>query len=475
MTPHPFWSLNRVINRNIGRDAGGGRENGRVSPLIEGKRLRTLYEANRPRFVDMINRLIAKQRDIPSVRIDEYINAQRSPYVKESVRRMMKNREWRYISFREFLETLTRVTQRMFEYLDHARNRGKRVCFVIDDLHKSSFWVLGMSLHILLERVSVEYASAEARKRKTNEIFDRFAIAVDSDGAFGGMMEAFKKLPNETILVLMDDATYSGEQLTYIYNLEVSNWIASAKAHANPKPHVVVCVPFMAEPSLRLFGGAKLFHEVKFTSLFHRRRVGDVLSMDLYLESSSRTAAYTTFSEYQSFFFDFLGIMPPNTLLFFEHKIADGLSIPNRWLHFGPCVGSEFKHAYRVKPSRIQDLVKFLRKDMRKEQQQQGDYSQLAGMVHKDMARRVSTLLHSPVFRKYFMERVSLDPPHLPTTPKHFPRFVPLLPPEHCGPRYRRALERKLHGQYGSFYGLPDCRKPPYKRQSFRGRIMLQP
>jgi hypothetical protein len=86
---------------------------------------------------------------------------------------------------------------------------------------------------------------------------------------------------------------------------------------------------------------------------------------------------------------------------------------------------------------------------------------------HKEVARRVVELMRSPKFRTQFMVRVPI------LHAVNGVRYLPLLPPEYCEPRYRRFVARHITGEnnHAAYFHMPDCRKPPYKRPSFYGRV----
>jgi hypothetical protein len=64
------------------------------------------------------------------------------------------------------------------------------------------------------------------------------------------------------------------------------------------------------------------------------------------------------------------------------------------------------------------------------------------------------------------MERVGLDAPS-----KDAPHYLPLLSPEFCDERYRRFVEKHM-GSHRAMFNIPDCRKPPYKRTSFKNELV---
>ena len=430
--------------------------------LYRGAALEALIDAMRPKVDEQSRRLIAKGRTLPGIRVDEYVAAQASPEIRRALSRLMAGRRWRYVPFVEFVAKLRSLAVRLFAAL--AEGSGD-VCFVVDSLAKSSFWVVAMAL-ILLPPAS--YAN--------------LSLAVDDDGSGGGLFAAFSHVSADARLVLMDDAAYSGDQLSYFHDLVVDQWAA---AHPTKKGgvRVYVAVPFMSSPSIPLFGRrgrTTLLFEEKFSSLFYRRTLASVLASDVYLarESSILLSAKL---EYRSLFFDFLGVLPTNTLIIFEHKVADSLSIPNRWLQLGPCLQlqqSQQSSGMRVREDRAAELVALIKRDMRdrrggwssplQQHQQLNGPGSASQRLMLAASRVVADMFaSSPKFRAEFGERVGLEPDR-----PNPPAFFPLIPPEFCDPRYRRFVRQRLRRMSAAFVDdMPPCRRPPYKRSSFRRKI----
>jgi hypothetical protein len=339
------------------------------------------------------------------------------------------------------------------------------------------------------------------------------------------LKEMLAVLPSDTQLVLMDDATYSGVQLSYFHDTVRDRWEDLPPPKGTPltgRSPLIVAVPFMSLPSVAIFTNSlrkstELIHSSTFSALMHRRTLPYVLSGDLYLE--------TTFDgmpvAYESLYFDFLGILPTNTLIIFEHKFADALSIPNRWLQTGPCVPPSIERAFRVRSDRLAELTAILKADVEaattgKHQQQPSKggkkgnakavgwvgspsptvdsvLSPALRIMHR-ASRRLLYLMQSSRFRKKYMTAVTLTHASTPG-----PRFLPLIPPEYCDPRYQRYVqwqqekhdhhhdpagagagaasgaasgtaetEEEREGIDTNPWNVPQCRKPPYKRHSFR-------
>ena len=433
----------------------------RKTPILEGAALREVFDLMRPKVMEQVARTLAKGRVPPTIRIESYLAAQRSAHVRASIAALLKGKKWTFVTFSQFTQHLATIASKLFTDLAKQTAGGGPVCFVVDRVGKSSFWVLVMAFLVLAEPEGRALLAAR-----------RVALAIDNDGESGGVRTAFQRLmahsPNgeRPTLVFMDDAVYSGEQLSYFCGYSMHQWRDLFPTRR--VPHVVVAVPFMAMPAMQLFRSYEVRYAVKFPSLFQRRAVAESLAADLFVV---RPQVMSMFSTFQSFHFEFLGVQPTNTLMLFEHKIADALSIPHRWLYAGPCLPLDVRVAYRVKPELSNKLAEAVMS-----KGSEGDNNVLfvfaphgyrAPPPHRDAAMRVLQLMQSPKFRKIYMDRVILAPPPSASSPKR-PAFYPLLPPEYCEPRFRKFALRLQQSAGPTTIGhVPDCRRPPYKRSNF--------
>ena len=404
-----------------------------------------------PKIDDHMNRILGKRRGTPDIRIQEYIELQHSPEVRNSLRALVKGHDWCFITFKQFMGSIHQVASSLFTRLAKKRNP---ICFIIDGLHKSSFWVFALIMRM---------PQGEALLKRQD-----VWLAVDNEDMPGGLRNTFQTLPDNTIHILLDDAVYSGDQLSSFYKMTVNDW---KETHANKTPaETFIVVPYISLQAIRIFKNASVLTVSTFKPLFFRRKLKAVMGHDLFLERKHDVM----FTQYQSLYFDFLGIQPTNTLMLFEHKFADALSIPHRWLHTGPCVPPGITVAYRVKPSRIDELTDMIEREIKTT----GidviyHYAHISPPIHRDAARKVADMMHSPKFRKEYMDKLDVS---MPTAAAHtHVKYFPLLSPEYCEPQYRRFVARQLSSGATSpmYLHIPDCRKPPYKRESFKGRVPL--
>lgn len=397
----------------------------------------------------------------PSIRVREYIAAQSDATVRASLRKLVRGRPWMYVTFQEFHASLAALAARLQPVLDEHIRAGGVVCFMVEHVHKSSFWVLVLVLRLMQPWLR------------------RCAQASDADGgtlAFAvgdNMMSVMRKLPQSTTLaVLVDDVTYSGEQLSTYHVRLRAQWAATHPRAPGLK--TVVAVPFMSPPSLRAFEGASaVMHERLLPALLHGRPLQRTLTQDLFLcDARGRV---------RSLWFDVLGVRPSHAVALFEHKIADGLSIPSRWLHIGACVGPEHVRALLIAPGRPAALmVQKLLTEV--PSLRSGAASQM------DVARAVCSKLEtsSAFARRFCLPIITLRPPTLQAPP-----YIPLLPPEYCNEAYQQFLQRSIcsaersrtiRGRKDGVQGdgdpralqearmylqLPECQAPPYRRKRY--------
>ncbi|GAX85674.1 hypothetical protein CEUSTIGMA_g13088.t1, partial [Chlamydomonas eustigma] len=299
--------------------------------LWTGRALEALVDRLRSKVEASARRFLAKSRR-PNLRTAQYIDAQPFPEVRDSLGRLMGRRKWRYVPLSEFMVALARLSKQILQ-------GGERTCFVVDSRQKSSFWVA-----ILMFTV--------APPRSYRSLY----LAIDDDE--NGLTTALRGLPSKVRrVVLLDDATYSGEQLSYFYR--VVRDTLSAVHPERSLPEMVILVPYMSTPSTKLFDGAQLLYHETFDSLFARRSVASVMASDVFILRKAYLGSKVTAKEYQSLYFDVLSLLPTNCMFLFEHKVADALSIPSLWLNVGPCMRETDQVAYRLKDSKA--ALKLLR------------------------------------------------------------------------------------------------------------------
>jgi hypothetical protein len=438
-------------------------------------------------------------RGPPALRLAEFISAQWSAEVRGTLRRLTRGRTWSFVDLPRFM---ARLRPQAHTLAREAARRAAPTCVVVDSVHKSSFWVFLLMLHVLHADGGDGLADyrAATRDNRLRVVVDR-SVARGEDAISAGLHAPLGRLPAETQLVLVDDAAYTGVQLADFYQRVRLHWrLAHGDAAAARRP-LLICVPYISRNAAALLAGARLLPHTPFNALFHRRSHVTVLAMDLFLSPRPRGGGA---AGVQSYLFDFLRLYPDQTMLMFEHKIADDVSIPYRWLHLGPCLpppgAGGPAEAYRVRPSRAAPLVAFLRQEvahgrwmappapgglpgdmpvprMASEAEAEADGAQPSHMAdYRIFAHRVADLvMSSPTFRADFMDRVPLTPARPPPPAATAGRkYLPLLPSSYCDERYRGFVERHLlaSGAYSDsrrvLYYMPECYTPPYKTPAFR-------
>jgi hypothetical protein len=498
-------STTRSASASASASASGGAPRRPVvlgSPHVLGsRRVDAVYRALRP----VLSRGIAQAsrraglaprgpRGPPALRVHEFIAAQWSAQVRSTLRRLTRGRTWTFIALPQFMERRRPQAQALARDADR---RAAATCVVVDSLFKSSFWVLMLMIHVLHEDGGPGLAAyhAAVRAAKLHVIVDSTA-GRGADAVSAGLHTPLSRLPPDAQLVLVDDAAYTGIQLSDFYQRVRLHWQLAHGAEGKP---VVVAVPYVSRGAAQLLAGARLLPHTTFDALFHRRSPVTVLAMDLFLVSprpgrgpgagpgpgpgpggrGGRAARV------QSYLFDYLRLYPDQTMLMFEHKIADDVSIPYRWLHLGPCLPPPDRggprEAYRVRPGRAAPLVAFLRQEVAHGRwlppdERVGDAAEPPAGRYRIFAHRVADLMSSPAFRRDFMDRVPLTPARPPPPALDAGRrYLPLLPSSYCDERYRGFVARHLlaPSEYEGdsrrvLYYMPECHTPPYKTPAFR-------
>ena len=453
-----------------------------TSSLVRGKELNALVKKLASKLEADRARLLAKGRKL-DLRVSDYISAQRGDEIKGAIRWLLGGRNWRYVPFGEFIDVLGSVVDRLHSMI-YSENKNQNVCFVVDSFNKSSFWVIMMAM------ITKPFPNASLA-------IDDYGVVRRNHMVFGddedSLLLAFRGLPDDTILVLMDDAAYSGEQLSFFHKVVVAQWKGS-RTKSKASAQIVVVLPFISHPATALFArrGTRLIAGETFPGLFDKRTPAQVLSNDIFLEVENsngrrmnpldKYTASESGSSYASLLFDVIGVLPTNTMFIFEHKIGDSLSIPNRWLKVGQCVPPTVSTGYRIKKEKANKLVAFIKRDLVSKgyftTKKDGPWLPSYRLMLLASSKIREMLSTSREFKEEFFDRIDI-----PATTDDGGKpvaFLPLMPPEFCDAPYRRYVRnhRVEKGKLGlvlpnSGEDIPPCRRPPYKRTSYRRRIVV--
>lgn len=402
----------------------------------------------------------------PKIRLAQWLQLQWAQPVRERAEWLLRDgASWQYVGLPEFLRELSARAGHLLAQLE----RRPAVCVYVRDYAKSDFWVLLLVLRSLL--------GDPATRARLERHVHKLQLHVASVGG------RLPRDPGISHFVLLDDASYSGEQLFETFQ---------ALSDAFPRATATVIVPFMSDRAVALFAlpGVAVVPPVRIESLFRGASMREILARDLFLQWVDRPYQ----PEYWSYFQDFLGLRRYQTLTFFEHKIPDALSIPEFWLAVGPCLPREKAVALRVRPDRAAALQALLHAevvaDMRRtvavskrtwleelllDERLLADAEEYHGFVYA----KLRALLQSEAFRAEFTEAVAMLPAPGARARRSWPALFPLIFPAACEEKYRKLVREMRAHPHRFFQGVqqdglfptsymmlktPACYAAPYKK-----------
>ena len=384
----------------------------------------------------------SKSRDGAVIRFDEYVERQPLP-VRDALRALMKNRMWKFVPFHVFMNRVEDMAEALIELLRISAKKRRDVVFAVDSLKKSSFWVLSIIFLIAGTRLISAIGG------------DVNNISLLLPSRCHDRRECYRQIASASI-VFVDDVVYSGDQMSTFVNAFLSDGVSPG--------HVFVAVPYMSTAARRRFQTVTVVSVESCDSLFHKRSVSTILKSDLFLRVEDAGGGFF----YMSYFFQFLDILSMNTTIMFEHKVADAISIPFKWLVTGPVVCPKLNvmgTALRIKPDRALSVARSALEEMAMAPKQK--------LMHWEVGNTISYRLSHDKNMEDF-ETVDLV-----FAPRHHHRreimtpFFPLLPPDYCNLPYKFFLAKHLPVAPDDmqafmrrvYMDMPECHIPPYKRQ----------
>ena len=372
---------------------------------------------------------IAKRARPPKVNVERYVKAQCYEEIRSLVRVLLEGQRWRFVSFEEFLNVLESSSRILLEKMN------KPCCVVVDSVKKSSFWVLMLVLHLIKQN--------KKQKSVFDNNIDNLSLIALYERPQQYAVHRMKKLVSDCVMVFIDDASYSGEQLHEIIQSTTDCWCLAWPSQ-NQLPGIEIIIPYMsrqAQSLMTTIPSINMNAPKLIDNIFANQNLESILKLDYFLPWTKRK--YVT--EYWSFFFRFLSLRTFQTLTFFEHKIPDALSLPDYWLLAGPCMVPDITHAFRVRPDKVQALSRLLLSEIDRDIGRSGAAledreKEKSEMFFGEVFDRVELLMSSEKFRKKFMQRIifkKAEPQKI-----KWPSFSPLVDPSGCDESYRKLLKQ---------------------------------
>ena len=441
-------------------------DDARLATFDDALRIR---EAIKP-HLDDVARISERSKDAKrEIRrnLGRYIRSQPHPDVARSLSWLFaRDRAWNFVSFRAFHDACTTTFDRLIDRIQRAQGT---CCICIDDPFKSSFWMTAMFIEHAASRCSAKTKKV-LRNRLRFHVAERYSSGYVNH-ALGSQPQSGMRLPlpENSTLVFIDDAAYSGMQMTEHISETLQDYAAS---HRRPPAACLVAIPFMSDTASQLIrsssSGVEMLVHTTFRGLFHGRNTRDVLQNDIILlpKGSQRSRSPSP----RSLFFDFLRLENFHTTTIFEHKIPDAVSIPHMLLHIGMIPSTHDYTFCKIAPQKIDALRRQATALMLK-----------ASPGPKDESRAVHDVLNmkSSGAKKVVILPLSAAPAA--PAASHSPSMSPILPVSICLREYQDAFHalfdlRDAHrgGRRDiarAYMQLPECYSPPYKNSQLQAAV----
>ena len=277
-----------------------------------------------------------------SAKYPEYIGF--CSYTAETFRANFK-----HISHLEFHEQITRVANELFKRMQELAPLGYKFIFITNDTNKSNHWVYELIMDILEPQLSqdpsinqVIYVSPGTQTDSLDDYYqqtrhqDRFISTYK-------LSKLLKTgLQSKIMFIYPDDMSYSGTQLfTGIYHIdELAQDANSSISSTNCRNSVNIihypCLGYITNLARQQLGQISNIEFPKETSTIQ------VLD-ELISKNPDINQQQINISNLDKIFEELglsVGLQPKHALIYFDHKVADYVSVPEKIINYGWYPGS---------------------------------------------------------------------------------------------------------------------------------------
>jgi hypothetical protein len=252
----------------------------------------------------------------------------------------------RHISHQEFHEQITRVANELFTRIQELAHLGYKFVFITSDTNKSNHWVYELIMTILEPKLSCEpginqviYVSSGAMTNSLNDYYqtrhqDRFISTYT-------LSKLLKADPQPKIMFIYpDDMSYSGTQLfTGIAQIDelINDTVSGIGTNYNAVNNIhYPCLGYITNLAKQQLGQISNIEFPKETEII--QVLDELLSMN-----PTTNQQQINISNLDKIF-DVLGLssglQPKHALIYFDHKVADYVSFPDKIINYGWYPGS---------------------------------------------------------------------------------------------------------------------------------------
>ena len=276
-----------------------------------------------------------------SAKYPEYIGF--CSYIAETFRVNLQ-----HISHLEFVEQITRVANELFKRVKELAHLGYKFVFITSSTKKSNYWVYELIMDILEPQLSrdpdinqVIYVSPGTQ---TDSLGDYYQTT--HQDRFISTYKLSKLLKADTqpkiMFIYPDDMSYSGTQLfTGIYHIDeltqdTDGGISTTKGNNSCNIIHYPCLGYITNLARQQLG--------QISNIEFPKETETILVLDELLSINPTTNQQQINISNLDKIFETLGLsvglQPKHALIYFDHKVADYVSVPEKIINYGWYPGS---------------------------------------------------------------------------------------------------------------------------------------
>ena len=229
---------------------------------------------------------------------------------KKIIKKLIESIE--YINYNQYIEQLKKITS---ELINKMKEDYDNIYFIAEgDIDKSNTWVMMLFIDELLNRNFFD---------NNPDINKKINVSSDIFNLYKYLKE---NVPTKKILfIFFDDMSYSGRQI------ELS--LPNNKGEKNiPNFNIYLCMGYIGKTAIKTISensNFKIFPSTKIIDTLYNRFLENNNDNDEYIK------LYKKAIDNESKFYSSLQLYDNLSLIYFDHKIADVLSICQKLIYFG--------------------------------------------------------------------------------------------------------------------------------------------
>lgn len=254
----------------------------------------------------------------------------------------------RHITYREFQTQITRVAEELFARIQDLAPLGYKFVFITSDTKKSNHWVYELIMDILEPKLSGDLSGTQSISQliyvspgtRTNILSDYYQTRhQDRFISTYRLAKSLKADPQPKIMFIYpDDMSYSGTQLfTGIYQIEELMLDTESRFGTTITKNIIhyPCLGYITNLALQQLG--------QISNIEFPRQTETIQALDELLTADPVSSQLINMGQLPKIF-EVLGlssgIHPKHAFIYFDHKVADYVSVPDKIINYGWYPGS---------------------------------------------------------------------------------------------------------------------------------------